>query len=112
MENFNAKCLQLVRQEDGTWKEIYHTVHTDNEMGDLVGKGVAQVDISKYIKLYYSTEGIEKMNGIYSKYTKEGIREFMASPLLLVECNDTLPIDFTQKAIDIIKENLIFLKKL
>ena len=106
MENFNARCLQLVRQEDETWKEVYHTVHNSKEMIDLVGQGVAQVNISKYIKLYYSTEGIEKMNGIYSKYMDDGIREFMASPLLLVECDDTKPIDITQQTIDTIKEHL------
>ncbi len=105
-EHFDAKCVKLDRNEDGTWVESYERVHNSKEMIDIVGQGVEQVNISKYIKLYFSTEGVEKWNGIKSKYRNDGLTEYMAAPLLLVECDDNVPIDITQETIDTIKSHL------
>ncbi len=106
MESFSAKCMKIEKQQDGTWKETFEQIHNSKEMIEIVGQGVEQVNISKYIKLYFSTEGIEKWNGVQSKYRNGALTEYMASPLLLVECDDTKPIDITQDTIDEIKSNL------
>ncbi len=106
MESFSAKCLKIEKQIDGTWKESFEQIHNSKEMIDLVGQGVEQVNISKYKKLYFSTEGISTWNGIQSKYKNGSTTEYMASPLLLVECDDTKPIDITQETIEEIKSNL------
>ena len=106
MGSFSAKCLKIEKQKDGTWKESYEQIHNSKEMIAIVGQGIEQVTISKYIKLYFSTEGIEKWNGVQSKYKNDVMTNYMASPLLLVECDDIKPIDITQETIDKIKTNL------
>ena len=107
MDSFNAKCLKIEKQKDGRWKESFEQIHNSKEMIELVGDGVEQVNISKYIKLYYSIEGIEKWNGVQSTYKNDSITEYMGSPLLLVECDDNVPIDITKETIDTIKANLV-----
>lgn len=107
MDSFNAKCLKIEKQKDGSWKESFEQIHNSKEMIDLVGDGVEQVNISKYIKLYYSIEGIEKWNGVQSTYKNDNLMEYMASPLLLVECDDTVPIDITHETIEEIKSHLM-----
>lgn len=110
MENsktYNSKAVVLTRKENGEWVESTTRVFNRQSFLSVFNTEdtLTQVDLDRYRKVYYCTSNIK--NEILSKVRDiNGETHFMGSPLLLVECDETKPIDITDKIKEEIKERL------
>lgn len=111
--DFDAKCVLLNVDTDST--EVV-TIKSIEDIKSIVGgDAVTQVDISKYLKVYYdgSLESISKgvsgyiqkiseHNPLTGQWDESFNKEFFSgSRLLLVLCDDNHPIDITETELNV-----------
>lgn len=109
MEGFNAKAIVFNKTSNG-WKSDEVILKS---VGDLRGvfspyiNDVEQVNLSLHEKVYYSLSFLR--DNIHAKVTDEmGNRHFMVSPILVVLCDDTKPINITEDSLNFFKEAIDF----
>jgi hypothetical protein len=106
---FNAKAV-LMKKVDGQWSEQRVRITCIEDILAFFTpfeKETSQVNLSMALKIYHNINSIT--TGIDAKVTDmEGNREYMASPLLLVECNAEYPIDISESGLKNIKEAIDF----
>ena len=101
-----AKGLLLEKTEQG-WSEKYVDLLEPMDILKVLGtdkKGITQVDIDKYRKVFYSMTNLDKYGSITAMMDANEERWYMVSPLLLVECNDNEPILLSKRVETEIKD--------
>lgn len=108
---FFAEVIVMKRQEDGKWEEKSLVVRNVNDIKlAFNGDEVTQVNLNKYHKVFYTTKDIERHGSICSKVVDEsGDLFFMASPVMLVLCDDEKPISITGDDMKLFKDSIDFL---
>lgn len=110
MQNFCAKVLLLERQGEKDWKETEKVIHSVNELRSFFKPyedEVVQVNIDMFKKVYY---GINfSKDGIHARMTDmDEESHYMCSPILLVECDSTKPVNISEETKNSIKDAIDF----
>ena len=97
---FNANAILKTRTIEGVWSESEVVISSVEDIKNIFKNGEPyQVNLSKFLKVYYSVDDISTYGCIVAKTTDmNGEMLFMGAPLLFVECDDTKPIDITEDA--------------
>lgn len=107
--DFNAKALLLKRTNEG-WVEEEITIDSVNDILKIFKpfeNDVSQVNINTFMKVYYCIKFLE--DGIQAKVTDMNCEtHYMVSPLLLVECDSSKPIDLTEETLKSMKDTILF----
>ena len=105
---FDAEAVLLVRSESGTWSEKRVKITSVGQLKLLVGEGysVEQVNVDKYHKIYYSLVNLEKYGSITAHYKSDEELHMMSAPILLVQCDDSKPVDIMPDSLKKMKEML------
>ena len=107
--SFNASAL-LLKKNDGVWCEDKVEINSVNDILKIFipyENNVAQVNINKYLKVYYCVQFIT--DGIEARVTDmDCTTHYMSSPLLLVECDDDKPIKLSDEALKKLKDTIDF----
>lgn len=91
---FASGCL-MKRGEDGKWSEEIVSIDSVDDILDVFSPYqmyVEQVNLDRYRKVYYTVENLATQGVVAKIEDADGVLHFMASPLLLVQCNDEEPI--------------------
>lgn len=105
---FASGCL-MKREEDGKWSEEIVNIDSIDDILDIFSPYqmyVEQVDLDKYRKVYYTVENLASQGVVAKIEDADGVLHFMASPLLLVQCNDKEPIKIESSVKDSIVNEL------
>ena len=105
--------MLLFTKADGIWSEKEVFVHDTQEMKDLIGVGMkpTQVNLSRYMKVFYCLDNIEKLEEPRMQarvVDEDGDVQFMVSPILICQCDDTNPINLTKEIEETIKSAIDF----
>lgn len=108
--DFSAKAI-VMKYENNKWVEFEPIIKS---ISDIRGQfhpfedSVTQVNLDKNRKIYYNvnfmTEGVQAR-----VVDDEDTLHYMCSPLMLVQCDDTKPIDITEEIKNSIKDAIDFL---
>lgn len=108
--SFCAKAILKERVAEKEWTSKEVTISSVQDILDIFEpcqKDVEQVNLSLNSKVYYSV-GLMK-NGVDAIVKdQDDDRQFMCSPLLLVECDSEKPIDITDKMLKSMEETIDF----
>jgi hypothetical protein len=108
--DFNAKAILLTKQ-DNEWHEKEVIINSVDDIKNIFNPHqdrVEQVNLSMFEKLYYSV-GFLTADGIDAKVDDMNEdRSYLVSPLLLVQCDETKPINITKETLNSIKERIDF----
>lgn len=106
-------CAKAILKEKVAEKEWVSKEVTISSIQDILNifkpcqKDVEQVNLSLYSKVYYSV-GLMK-NGVDAIVKdQDDDRQFMCSPLLLVECDREKPIDISDEMLKSMEETIDF----
>lgn len=106
---FCAKAVLLTRGEDG-WKKEEVTLKSVEGLRGIFKpfeSRVSQVNISKYLKVYYCLDFIK--DGMDARTVDmDGDTSYMVSPLLLVECDDEKPINISESCLETLLDSIDF----
>ena len=103
-----ANGLVLEKTDTG-WIETYVELKGITDILSVLGtdmKGITQVNIDRYRKIFYSNKNLEKYGSISAMIDVNEERWYMVAPLLLVECNDIEPIILSKKVENEIKDKI------
>ena len=109
----NGIRMLLFTKADGVWSEEEVFVHDTQEIKNLVGVGLklTQVNLSRYMKVFYCLDNIEKLAEPQMQarvIDEDGDMQFMVSPILICQCDDTNPINLTKEIEETIKSTIDF----
>jgi hypothetical protein len=105
---FDAKAVVLTKTENG-WEKSYKTLKSVDDIKKTFTPhedNVTEVHLDKYRRVYYSLGFLT--DGVEAKILQEEDTHFMASPLLLVYCDDEKPVDITDETLKSIEESIEF----
>ena len=114
VDSFYATAV-LCSKENNIWidEEVIIKSKKDiknifRERLNIADAEVIQVNLSKYDKVYFSTDSLGEF-GVDAKVRDDGnTTHYMFSPLLLVKCNDEVPVEITPDDVETIKEYIDF----
>lgn len=108
--DFKAKAILKVKDKEKGWltKEvIIDSIKAIRDIFTPEQDSVEQVNLSLNSKVYYSVRLMKE--GVDAKVVdQDGDMQFMCSPILLVECDDTKPIDISDKMLKEMEEVIVF----
>lgn len=98
---FKATAILKTRSIEGVWTNSSVVIESVEGIKNLFKNGnPTQVNLSKFLKVYYSVDDISDYGCIVAKtIDMSGETCFMGAPLLFVECDDAKPIDITEEAL-------------
>lgn len=99
----------VIRWVDG--KESEYEIRSADDIRNFLGDGVSvtQVNLSKYHKVYYSMEMLERYGIVDCKVVDmNGDTHFMHTPLLYVKCDDSEPVCICEQSKKIIEGAIDF----
>ena len=108
--DFKAKSILKVKDKEKGWISKEVIVDSVRAIRDIFAPeqdGVSQVNLSLNSKVYYSVRLMK--DGVDAKVVdQDGDMQFMCSPILLVECDDTKPIDISSEMLKSMEDSIIF----
>lgn len=108
--SFCAKAILKEKVAENKWTSKEVTISSIQDILDIFNpcqKDVEQVNLSLYSKVYYSV-GLMKDGVDAIVKDQDDDRQFMCSPILLVECDNEKPIDITDKMLNSMEEAIDF----
>lgn len=108
--SFCAKAVLKEKVDENTWSSKEVTIDSIQSILDIFEpcqKNVKQVNLSLNSKVYYSV-GLMKDGVDAVVKDQDEDREFMCSPLLLVECDSEKPIDISNEMLKSMEEAIDF----
>lgn len=114
-DEFDATAV-FCKKDGNTWSDEEVIIKSRSDIKALfraylnnIDAEVVQINLSKYYKIYFSTDSFGS-SCIDAKVIDEGnTTHYMFAPLLLVKCDDEVPVKITSDDIETIKNYIDFI---
>lgn len=110
--DFNAKCIKLHKEKD--WVKTEVIIKSIKDLRDVFSPysdEVHQINIDKYHKVYTSVSFLNERQSLDGRVetNEEGV-QMLVSPILLVLCDDTKPINISEDSLSFFEDKLDLFK--